>query len=85
MEDLIKSAVNTVPGLVVLCWVVKEFLKSQKERDNFIKNLHNEHLAARGESRDAIKENTESNREVTKAISDLHSAMTKQTNPRFHS
>lgn len=71
MEELLKNAATQVPGLVVLCYLVSTFLRAQKERDGFIHMMHQEHLAARGESREAIKENTESNREVTQAVHTL--------------
>lgn len=83
MEELLKTAVSQAPGLVVLYFLVLMFLRRDKERDQFIQGLHNEHLAARGESREAIKENTESNRDVSKAIAELSSSVraTKAFNP----
>lgn len=75
MDEIIKGAITQAPGLVVLCYLVGLFLKAQKERDAFIQIMHSEHLAARGESREAIQENTESNREVSEAVHSLHTAI----------
>ena len=77
MEEFLKTAITQAPGLVVLVFLVKTFLTRDKERDTFIMQLHQEHLAARGESRDAIKENTESNRAITSAMVSLHQSMQK--------
>lgn len=71
MDELLKTALGQAPGLVVLALVVRSFLTRDKERDAFIAQLHAEHLAARGESREAIKENTDSNRAVVSAIVSL--------------
>ena len=78
-EKLLEQVVSQAPGLVIMYLLVSSFLKAQKERDELfskaqaerddvIKNLHTEHLAARGESREAIRENTESNKEVVSAL-----------------
>lgn len=75
MEKFIETAVTQAPGLVVLVFLVKTFLGRDKERDAFIQQLHQEHLAARGESRDAIKENTLSNRAVTEAMLTLNTTV----------
>lgn len=71
MEAFIRTALEQAPSLTVLCLLVNLFLKRDRERDNFIRQLHDEHLAARGESREAIRENTESNRTVAKAVNRL--------------
>lgn len=78
MDDLLKTAVTQAPGLAVLCYLVVTFLKRDRDRDQFIRELHNEHLAARGESRDAINENTQSNREVTAAVHSLQSSLNRK-------
>lgn len=79
MDELLKTALSQTPSLVVLYFLVTLFLKRDRERDLFIHQLHAEHLAARGESRDAIRENTESNKAVTQAIGSLADAVTRQT------
>lgn len=68
MEELLKTAIGQAPSLVVLCFLVTLFLKRDRERDAFIQQLHMEHLAARGESRAAIAENTVSNRELANVV-----------------
>jgi len=75
MDEILKSAATQIPGLVVLCFLVQTFLRAQKERDALIQIMHVEHLSARSESRDAIRENTASNREVTKAIVSFQSSL----------
>lgn len=68
MDKLLETALSHAPSLVVLVFLVRMFLNRDRERDGFIRQLHDEHLAARGESREAIRENTESNRAVVDAI-----------------
>ena len=82
MEELLKTAASQVPGLVVLCYLVQTFLKRDKERDSFISQLHGEHLAARGESRAAIQENTQSNQEVTAAVHRLLDQVRHRVEPK---
>jgi hypothetical protein len=79
MEEIVKTALGQCPSLCVLYLLVTMFLRRDKERDTFIGQLHGEHLAARGESREAIKENTESNRAVTHAIESLSMAVRSNT------
>jgi len=73
MEEILKTAASQVPGLVVLAMLVAAFLKRDKERedttskaneqrDAFIKLMHNEHLVARAESREAMRDNAEATR-----------------------
>ena len=82
MEEVIKEIAKSAPSLAVLVLLVRFFfqhvkerdqavLQRDKERDVFIKNLHEEHLAARGESREAIRDNTVSNREIVNAVHTL--------------
>ncbi len=78
MDEILKSWAAKVPELGALCFIVMAFLKSQNGRDEFLRSLHNEHLAARGESREAIKENTDSNREVSHAIHALKETLLNQ-------
>lgn len=80
MDELIKTALAQSPGLVVLFLLVQMFLRRDRERDTFIAALHSEHMAARGESRQAIKENTESNLAVAKSMINLSDAVRSQFN-----
>lgn len=81
MEKFLETATAQAPGIVVLYLLVQTFLRRDKERDSFIQQLHAEHLAARGESREAIKDNTNSNKEVVKAVDRLSFIVKKCSGP----
>lgn len=68
IPSLLAELVKQAPSLVVLFMLVDRFLKRDKERDMLLQQMHGEHILARGESRQAIRENTASNQEVTKAL-----------------
>lgn len=75
MDEVLKTITGEMarqaPSLTVLCFIVYFFLRAQKEQYALLRDLHEEHLVARGESREAIRENTHSNREVTRAMHEL--------------
>lgn len=82
MDKILENAVGQAPGLVVLIILVFAFLKRDKERDavsiardQFIRQMHEEHLLARKESRDAIHDNAEATRENTNALGLLRSTV----------
>ena len=67
-EQFITKLAEQVPNLAVLCFLAWLFLRAMEKRDLFIKNLHDEHLDAREQSRTAIRQNTSATRELTGAI-----------------
>ena len=71
MEKLLEIAATQVPGLVVLTVLVTIFLRREKERDAFIQQLHAEHIDARRQSVDAIKENTRATLQLSEAIREM--------------
>lgn len=79
MEKLLDQLSQNSPNLVVMVILVFAFFKRDKERDlvfiqrererdAFLQQLHQEHLAARGESRAAINKNSDCTDELTKAV-----------------
>ncbi len=68
MTDLLKEGISQAPSLVVLVAVVFMFLRSMEKRDTAIKQFHDEHIAARTEGRDAIRDCSASNRELINCI-----------------
>lgn len=86
MEKILENAVGQAPGLVVLIVLVFAFLKRDRERDvmaverdQFIRQMHEEHLLARKESRDAIADNADATRENTTALGMLRSTVESLT------
>ena len=78
MDKLLDTAATQAPGIVILFLMVNLFLRRDKERDSFIQSLHQEHLLARAESREAIRENTASNRDLSAAMGVLNEAVRDQ-------
>ena len=79
---MLREAIKQAPALVVLVIIVLLFLKYLTKRDDVHKERHKEfvsfltviqteHLDARRESRDAIKENTLATHELSRTITDL--------------
>jgi len=50
-----------VPSLGVLVFIVWVFLKHNEKRDDAIKEMHKEHMEARNETRQCIRENSACN------------------------
>lgn len=71
MDDLAKEAVKQVPSLAVLCFIVWAFLKSMSRRDSAIERLHAEHIAARADCREALRDNTLALREFSTSVAKL--------------
>lgn len=74
----LSTALQQAPNLVVLCFLVYVFLKHLKDRDLFIRGLQEEHLAARAESKECIRDNTKSNRELIDALNHLRESCRDQ-------
>ena len=79
MEDLLKESVKSVPSLGIFAGVaifsLKALLKFMESRDAFIKMMHDEHLAARESSRDAIDNNARMTQQNNVALDSLQSAI----------
>lgn len=75
---ILTVAMQEAPTLVVLCFLVYVFLKHLKDRDTFIRGLQDEHLAAREESKECIRDNTKSNRELIDALAHLRESCRDQ-------
>lgn len=71
MEKLLETVATQTPGLVVLVILVRWFLAHMQGRDDFLKELHHEHMLARETSREALYENTKSNRDVILAMQEV--------------
>lgn len=81
MDKVLEVAITQVPALVVLVFLVRwgmhfitEFITG---RDAFLRVMHDEHIKAREESKDAIKENAAATRENTAALLRLESTIGK--------
>lgn len=71
MESIFIEMAKQVPSLGVLCFIVWIFIRYQEIRDKTIRQMHEEHLDARAESRRALQSNTE-------AIYEQRDALLKQ-------
>ena len=82
MEAILKSYAEKIPefsvfallaywGLAHLKAMTAAFLSHMKGRDEFIKELHDQHMTARAESRDALRENANATRENSVALQEL--------------
>lgn len=54
MDKLLETVASQVPSLIVLAVIVRWFLTYMTTRDKFIAELHEDHLKAREESREAL-------------------------------
>lgn len=75
MEKLIETAVNQVPGLVVLTVVVQMFLKFLRGCMDMLKIMHKDHLEAREISRQAIESNIKATADNTEAMMRLSASI----------
>lgn len=71
MEKLIETATTQVPGLVVLVVLVRWFLGHMKGRDDFLKDLHAEHMLAREQTREALKDTSEAVRHTSVVLQEV--------------
>ena len=78
MEELIAKLAAQVPSLGVLVFIVWFFLKHMTSRDEMIRDLNRDNLAARSESRQAIRDNTEVMQNNTEAINELRIAVERR-------
>jgi hypothetical protein len=82
MEEIIKNAPAPVTCLIVIYLMVKAMLKFLSGQNEFLKTLHVEHLEARRESRNALKENADATRENTQALQSLKDVVRSSTDHR---
>lgn len=89
MEDLIKQGLAQAPALTVLVILVYLFLAYLKSAQStlkdlfnssqaFIREMHQEHLDARVQSRDAIHANTEALSRNTVAMTEMKDSVARQ-------
>jgi hypothetical protein len=75
METILTETAKQVPNLAILGFIVWIFLshlaKRDKDFNDNVKFIHDEHIANRNAAQVIIKENTDSNRAVIKAVSEL--------------
>ena len=71
MEELLAKLATQAPSLGVLVFIVWFFLKHMTARDELIRDINRESLAARAESREAIRDNTEVMQNNTEALNEL--------------
>jgi hypothetical protein len=79
MDDILKSAMSQVPGMVVLVIVVFYFLKYMGKRDELIKGLTDEHLSERKIQRDVIERNTVAAGVNTAALNNVAHILSEQS------
>ena len=83
MDELLRETVKSVPSLGIFAIVtiicLKALLKFMESRDAFIRMMHDEHLAARQASRDAIENNARMTQQNTLAIQSLQASLERQT------
>lgn len=72
MENFVAKIAEQVPNLGILGVIVYLFLVHISRRDDVIRDLHKEHIDERQKTRDVVQENTDSNRELIKAITEIH-------------
>ena len=83
MDELLKTvltkALTQVPDLVVLSAVVVMGLRHLSKRDaqfeTFLREVHEQHLDARQQSKEAIQDNTAVTKELSRTITDLRVAV----------
>jgi hypothetical protein len=68
MESTLLKLALQIPDLIVLFLIVKMFLGAMKDRDMLLKELHEEHVASRTESRMVISRCVEVMGETVEAI-----------------
>jgi len=75
MESLAVEVIKQVPSLGVLCFIVYVFLRHMEKRDAVIKEIHEDHLLERRETRAAVDANTKATQGCTTAIGELSKAL----------
>lgn len=75
METLVSEVIKQVPSLGVLCFIVYVFLRHMEKRDAVIKEIHEEHLNERRETRTSVDNNTKAMAVNTVAIHELAKAL----------
>ena len=75
MEAILIETAKQVPNLAILGFIVWIFLshlaKRDKDFNDNVKFIHDEHIANRNAAQVIIKENTDSNRAVVKAMAEF--------------
>ena len=76
MEEVLKQAAVQLPATVLVIVVVMMFLKFierfMNRQEAFLKQLHDEHLTARNQSREALEENSVAMRELVAVVNNQH-------------
>lgn len=75
MENFLSEVAKQVPSLAVLCFVVWIFIKHLDKRSETLMEMHKEHLYAREQAKEAIKENTAVLRENSLFINELRAVV----------
>ena len=75
METIASEVIKQVPSLGVLCFIVYFFLKHMEKRDAVIKEIHEDHLIERRDTRMAVDANTKAMTTNTMAIGELAKAL----------
>jgi len=57
--EFIDGVIKQVPALGVMAFIVWVFLRHMETRDKSIRDIHNEHIIARSETRIVLRENSE--------------------------
>jgi hypothetical protein len=71
MENLVVKIAEQVPNLGILGLIVYFFLSHLARRDEVLRDLHKEHIDERQKTRDVVKENTDSNKELIRVINKI--------------
>lgn len=56
MNEIVSKIAFQIPDLVALCLIVMIFVRHLDKRDDLLRDLHREHLDARSQSREMIRE-----------------------------
>ena len=70
MELLIKLATQ-IPNLAALCFIVFAYIKSNERVITAIRDMHQEHLDAREQTRTVLTHNAEASEHQTRALDNL--------------
>ncbi len=71
MENLIVKIAEQVPNLGILGLIVYFFLSHLAKRDEVLRDFHREHIDERQKTREVVKENTDSNKELIRVINKI--------------
>ena len=75
--SILSETAKQVPQLAVLCFVVWMFLQRLTGLAEVIRDLHKEHLDAREQSREAIRDNTRASEHAARAAEENTAVLTR--------